>query len=107
MADHPTPGYPLVIQFVGALLQHTEACATVEAHQQALQGFVDDLALWLTPTDRLALARQPFTLVDHLAFTPAGTAGQGTIAIRLSPAGRVVFRAWLRQRGLDPLVCSS
>jgi hypothetical protein len=27
--------------------------------------------------------------------------------VALSPGGEVVFRAWLRQRGLDPLVCSS
>ena len=105
-ADQAQP-HALVFQFVGALLQRTLDCLTVEAHQQALQGFLDDLTPWLSPADLPTLLGQPFTLFDHLAFTPNGTDGDEDVWVALSPAGEVVFRAWLRQRGLDPLVCSS
>ena len=107
MAETHSPQHALVFQFVGALLQRTLDCPTVEAHQQALQGFLDDLTPWLSPADLPTLLRQPFTLFDHLAFTPNGTDGDEDVWVALSPAGEVVFRAWLRQRGLDPLVCSS
>ena len=53
------------------------------------------------------LLGQPFTLCDHLAFTPNGDGDDGDMTVALSPQGEVVFRAWLRQRGLDPLVCRS
>ena len=42
MADAPAPHHTLVLQFVAALLQRTLGCPTVEAHQHALQGFLDD-----------------------------------------------------------------
>jgi hypothetical protein len=51
--------------------------------------------------------QQPFTLFDHLAFTPNGDGDDEDVWVALSPGGAIVFRAWLRQRGLDPLVCSS
>ena len=79
---------------------------TVEAHQQALQGFLDDLAPWMSPAEIPTLVQQPFALFDHLAFTPRGDEDENVV-VALSPAGAAVFRAWLRQRGLDPLVCSS
>jgi len=107
MAETHSPQHALVFPFVGALLQRTLDCPTVEAHQQALQGFLDDLTPWLSPADLPTLLGQPFTLFDHLAFTPNGTDGDEDVWVALSPAGEVVFRAWLRQRGLDPLVCSS
>jgi hypothetical protein len=80
---------------------------TVEAHQQALQGFLDELTPWLRPADLPTLLGQPFTLFDHLVFTPRGDGDDEDVHVALSPGGEVVFRAWLRQRGLDPLVCSS
>ena len=105
-ADH-APHHELVFQFLGALLQRTLDCPTVEAHQHALQGFLDDLTPWISPADFPTLLRQPFTLFDHLAFTPNGADGDEDVWIALSGEGQVLFRAWLRQRGLDPLVCSS
>src|SRR5216683_7275856 len=102
-ASHPT----LVVQFVAALLQRTLGCPTVEAHQHALQGFLDDLTPWLNPADLPTLLGQPFTLFDHLTFTPNGDGDDEDMMVALSPGGEIVFRAWLRQRGLDPLVCSS
>ncbi|SRR5216683_4612993 len=107
MADTHAPHHALVMQFVAALLQRTLGCPTVEAHQHALQGFLDDLASWLSPVDLPTLLGQPFTFFDHLAFTPNGDGDDEDMTVALSPQGEAVFRAWLRQRGLDPLVCSS
>jgi len=104
-ADH-APSHVLVVQFVAALLRRTLGCPTDEAHQRALQGFLDDLIPSISPADLPTLLAQPFTVFDHLAFTPSGD-GDENVSVALSPGGTIVFRAWLRQRGLDPLVCSS
>ena len=106
MADAPAPHHALVMHFVAALLQHTLGCPTVAAHQHALQGFLDDLTPWMNPMELPTLLKQPFTLFDHFAWTPRGD-GNEDVSMALSPGGEIVFRAWLRQRGLDPLVCSS
>jgi hypothetical protein len=105
MAEASAPNHALVMQFVAALLQRTLGCPTVEAHQQALQGFLDDLTPGINPVEIPTLLEQPFTLFDHLAFTPRDD--DETVRVALSPGGAIVFRAWLRQRGLDPLGCSS
>jgi hypothetical protein len=106
MAADQAPSHVLVVQFVAALLQRTLGCLTDEAHQHALQSFLDDLTPWISPADLPTLLEQPFTVFDHLAFTPRGD-GDEDVSVALSPGGEIVFRAWLRQRGLDPLVCSS
>jgi hypothetical protein len=106
MGDAPAPHHTLVMQFVAALLRRTLGCPTVEAHQHALQGFLDDLTPWINPVELPTLLEQPFTLFDHLAVTPRGDDDENVWGA-LSPGGEIVFRAWLRQRGLDPLVCSS
>jgi hypothetical protein len=106
MADAHAPHHPLVLQFVAALLQRTLGCSTVEAHQHAVHGFLDALTPWISPADLPTLLAQPFTLFDHLAFTPRGD-GDEDVSVAPSLGGEVVFRVWLRQRGLDPLVCSS
>jgi len=51
MADASAPHHTLVMQCVAALLQRTLGCPTVEAHQHALQGFLDDLTPWITPVE--------------------------------------------------------
>jgi hypothetical protein len=94
------------MQFVAALLQRTLGCPTVEAHQHALQDFLDNLTPWINPVELPTLLEQPFTLFDHLVFTPRGDDDED-VWVALSPSGEIVFRAWLRQRGLDPLVSSS
>src|SRR2546430_1893509 len=90
----------------GVLLVGSLGCPTVEAPQHALQGFLDDLPPWISAAALPTLVRQPFALFDHLAFTPRGDDDED-VWVALSPGGAIVFRAWLRQRGLDPLVCSS
>jgi hypothetical protein len=107
MAADQAPSHGLVVQFIAALLQRTLGCPTAEAHQQALQGFLDDLTPWISPVDLPTLLAQPFTVFDHLAFTPYGDSDDEEVSVALSPGGAILFRAWLRQRGLDPLVCSS
>src|SRR5256885_11101701 len=102
MAEASAPHHELVIQFIAALLQRTVDCPTVEAHQQALQGFLDDLTPWISPADLPTRLRQPFPLFDALALTPNGD--DMDVRVALSMEGQVVFRAWLRQRGLDPLM---
>src|SRR2546429_4214402 len=99
MAADQAPSHALVFQFVAALLQRTLGCPTVEAHQHALQGFLDDLTPWITPVELPPLLEQPFTLFDHLAFTSNGDGDDEDVQVALSPGGEVVLRAWLRQRG--------
>ena len=106
MAADQAPSHVLVMQFVAALLQRTLGCRTDEAHQQALQGFLDDLTPWITPVELPTLLEQPFTLFDHLAFSPRGDDDED-VWVALSLGEETVFRAWLRQRGVAPLVCSS
>jgi hypothetical protein len=107
MANAPAPHHALVMHFIAALLQRTLGCPTLEAHQHALQGFLDELTPWISPAELPMLVQQPFALFDHLAFTPHGDGDDENVSVALSPGGEVVFRAWLRQRGLDPLMCSS
>jgi hypothetical protein len=57
--------------------------------------------------DLQTLLEQPCTLCDHLALTPDGVDGNEDVSVALSAAGVVLFRAWLHQRGVDPLVRSS
>jgi len=107
MAEALAPHHALVMHFIAALLQRTLGCPTVEAHQHALQDFLDDLTPWINPVELPTLLEQPFTLFGHLTFTPQGDGDDEHVSVALSPGGEIVFRAWLRQRGLDPLVCSS
>jgi hypothetical protein len=102
MAAEPAPHDALVCQFIAAVLQRTLDCPTPEAHQQALQAFLDDLMPWLSPGDVPRLLGPPFTLLAHVAFTPTTYGDDEDVAVVLSPQGAAVFRAWLRQRGLDP-----
>ena len=81
MAEASAPHHALVIQFIAALLQRTLGCPTVEAHQQALQGFLDDLTPWMHPVELPTLLDQPFTLFDHFALTPRGD-GDEDVSVR-------------------------
>jgi hypothetical protein len=85
MAADQAPSHVLVMQFVAALLQRTLGCPTVEAHQQALQGFLDDLTPWINPVELPTLLEQPFTLFDHLAFTPNEDGNDEDMTVALSP----------------------
>src|SRR6266436_2233060 len=96
MAEAPAPHHMLVFQFVAALLQRTLGCPTVEAHQHALQGFLDDLTPWISPADLPTLVQQPFTLFDHLACTPQGDGDDEDVQVALSRMVKKLMRlrAW-------------
>ena len=82
------PHHALVMQFVAALLQRTLDCPTAEAHQQALQGFLDALTPWINPVELPTLLAQPFTLFDRLAFTPHGDGDDEDVSWHCPRAGR-------------------
>src|SRR2546422_197434 len=105
MADEHAPHHALLLQFLGALLQRTVDCPTAAAHQQALQGFLDDLTPWVSPADLPTLLGQPFTLFDHLAFTPNGIKGAGDVGVALSPGGEGPVRACARQALVEAIQC--
>jgi hypothetical protein len=107
MATDRAPHHTRIFHFVGALFQRTLDCPTAEAYQQALQGFLDDLTPWISPPDLPLLLEQSFTLFDQVTFTPHEADDDEDVAVALSPQGEAVFRAWLRQRGLDPWMSSS
>ena len=97
----------LVVHFLGALLQRTMDAPTEAAHQQALQGFLEDLSPWVLPHELPTLLGPAFTLFDACDFTPTADGTDENMAVVLSPQGEVIFRAWLGRRGVDPVVCSS
>jgi hypothetical protein len=92
---------------VGDLLKRTMDASTAQAHQQALQGFLEDLSPWVLPHELPTLLGPAFTLFDACEFTPTADGTDEDVAVALSPQGAVVFRAWLRRRGVDPVLCSS
>lgn len=97
----------LVVHFIGDLLRRTLDAPTAAAHQQALQGFLAELSPWVLPHELPALLGPAFALFDACAFTPTADGTDEDVAVTLSPQGEVLLRAWLRRRGVDPLVCSS
>ena len=97
----------LVAHFLGDLLQRTMDAPTAAAHQQALQGFLKELSPRVLPHELATLLGPAFTLFDACEFTPTAHGTDEDVAVALSPQGEVLFRAWLRRRGVDPLVCSS
>ena len=97
----------LIVHFCGDLLQRTMDTPTTAAHQQALQGFLEDLSPWVLPHELPTLLGPAFTLFAACEFTPTADGTDEDVAVALSPQGEVIFRAWLRRRGVDPLVCSS
>ena len=97
----------LVVHFLGDLLQRTMDAPTEAAHQQALQGFLEDLSPWVLSHELPTLLGPAFTLFDACEFTPTADGTDEDVAVALSPQGEVLFRAWLRRRGVDPVLCSS
>ena len=97
----------LVVHFLGDLLRRTMDAPTAAAHQQALQGFLEDLSPWVLPHELPTLLGPAFSLFDACEFTPTADGTDENMAVLLSPQGEVIFRAWLRRRGVDPVLCSS
>ena len=107
MASQPPYRATLVVHFVGDLLQRTMDAPTAAAHQQALQGFLEELSPWVLSHELSTLLGLAFPLFDTCEFTPTADGTDEDVAVALSPQGEVIFRAWLRRRGIDPVLCSS
>jgi len=107
MPDQATYHHTLVMHFFGDLLKRTMDAPTAAAHQQALLAFLEDLSPWVLPDELPTLLGPAFTLFDACEFTPTADGTDEDVAVALSPQGEVVFRAWLRRRGVDPILCSS
>jgi hypothetical protein len=107
MADQTMYRHTLVLDFFGDLLKRTMDAPTAEAHQQALQAFLEDLSPWVRPDDLPTLLGPAFRLFDACEFTPTADGTDESVAVALSPQGEVILRAWLRRRGVDPMLCSS
>lgn len=104
----PTPyETTLLRQFIGDLLHHTLDCPTAAAHQQALQAFLDALSPWVLPHELPTLLGSAFQLFAAYEWTPTADGTDANIAVALSPQGEVIFRAWLRRRGVDSVLCNS
>lgn len=101
------PNQLLVVHFVGDVLKHTMDAPTDVAYQQALQRFLTDLSPWVLSEELPLLVGPAFTIFDACEFTPTADATDENISVVLSPQGIVLFRAWLRRQGVDPLLCSS
>ena len=69
--------------------------------------FLEDVSPWVLPHELPTLLGPAFTLFDACEFTPTADGTDEEVAVALSPQGEVIFRAWLRRRGIDPGRCSS
>jgi len=107
MPSETTPPHPLVFQFIGDVLRRTIDAPTAAAHRQALEAFLAEISPWVSPLDLPVLVGQPFTLFDACDFTPHADGTDENVSVVLSPQGAVLLRAWLRRRGVDPVMCSS
>ncbi len=95
-----SPSQKLVMQFLAELLRRTMGIADHEAHQRAVQAFVDELIPWFPPD---APPKVKSRLFDHLDIDERTE----IISVAFSPAGHVCFRAWCNRLGLNPLMSSS
>ena len=93
----PDPSQDLTVQFVGELFRHTADLPTEDAYREALQAFCDALLPWVAPREAPSNPSGVFTLFEdfHLG-------AEETVSISFTPEGVAFFRAWLRQRGIDP-----
>jgi hypothetical protein len=107
MPSPTPPTHTLVVYFVGDVLKQTMDAPTAVAYQQALQRFLTDLSPWVLPEELPTLLGPAFPIFDACEFTPTADGTDESVSVVLSPQGVVLFRAWLRRRGVDPVLCSS
>lgn len=93
---------PLACQFMADLLERTIDSGDGAEHQRAVQAFLDELRPWLHRVDCPA-PRATFTVFSEMALEP----DRDTVSAVFTPEGLAFFRAWLRRRGLDPVLSQS
>jgi hypothetical protein len=86
----------LVLEFMAELMTVTHGATTDTAFQRALQGYVEELRLWLNEQDAPSTPRPVFSLFTSCEVTEQGE----TINVVLSPEGEAVFRAWVRRQAV-------
>ena len=91
----------LVCRFVADLLDRTMDLTDEEAHQRALQVFVDELRPWIPPVH--GPSRSHATLFSSMEFDEES----GQVSVAFTPEGLACFRGWLSRQGLDPLMSTS
>jgi hypothetical protein len=94
----------LTCQFLAELLKHTDDAPTPAVHRKRLRAFIEELQPWVDVADCPAPPRRVFTLFEELSVDEED--GE-TIWGTFTPEGLAFFRAWLRRRGIDPLLCSA
>jgi len=77
MADQTMYRHTLVLDFFGDLLKRTMDAPTAEAHQQALQAFLEDLSPWVLPDDLPTLLAPPPRSRPHAVQFVTGTPCSG------------------------------
>lgn len=88
------PSRKLVMRFLADLLDRTMDITDDDAHQRAVQAFVDELLPWFPPD---APPQMESRLFDRLNLDERTE----IVSVDLSPAGWICFRAWCHRRGLN------
>ena len=92
----------LACKFMAELLERTIDIVDEAAHQQAVKAFLDDLCPCLHPADCLDPSAS-FTVFSKIEIDEDTEA----VSVAFTPEGLAYFRAWLRRRGLDPVMRTS
>jgi len=83
----------LLLLFLADLLTATDAAATPEAFERAVQAYSEDLRPWMCPADAPSTPRAAFPLFADCTMHE----DTEVTAVRLSPEGEAFFRAWVRR----------
>ena len=90
---------PLACRFMAELMDRTMDIADDAAHRRAVQAFCDELRPWVRPGDCLN-PRPEFTVFSRIDMDEETDA----VSVTFTPEGLAFFHAWMRRRGLDPLM---
>jgi hypothetical protein len=85
-----------VLQFLAELMNLTQTATAPDAFQRALQSYCDDLRPWVSPADAPHVTHPIFALFDECTISK----NTDEITVHFSPEGEVLFRSWLRRRGV-------
>jgi hypothetical protein len=95
-AAFPTVYRELLLHFLAEVLTVTQAAASPDAFQRALQSYCDELRPWVMPADVPPESRAVFSLLDECTIDEA----TDLTTVRLSPEGEALFQAWVRRQAV-------
>jgi hypothetical protein len=90
---------PLACRFMADLLKRTMGIVDDDAYRREVQAFCNELKPWVQPGD-CPHPRPEFTVFSRIDMDDKND----TISVSFTPEGLAFFRAWLRRRGLDPMM---